>query len=59
MIIFHGLKKYIKREGAEKFTKIEDLFKALEKAKIISVAKEEQMSLLDEGMEKVYVRQFK
>lgn len=52
-------KKYIKREGAEKFTKIEDLFKALEKAKIISVAKEEQMSLLDEGMEKVYVRQFK
>lgn len=52
-------KKYMEREGAAKFTRIEDLFAALEKAKIISVAEEEQMSLLDEGKEKVYVRQFK
>lgn len=52
-------KKYIKREGAAKFTKIEDLFAALEKANIIPVVEEEQMSLLDEGMEKVYVHQFK
>nr|WP_289039261.1 DNA-processing protein DprA [uncultured Allobacillus sp.] len=52
-------KKYIKREGAAKFSKIEDLFAALEKAKIIPVVEEEQLSLIDEGMEKVYVRQFK
>jgi len=55
-------KKYIKREGAAKFTKIEDLFAELEKADIISYVKEqnvEQLSLLDEGMGEVYVHQFK
>lgn len=51
-------KKYIKREGASKFTRIEDLFVALEQAKIIPTI-EEQMSLIDEGTEKVYVHQFK
>lgn len=51
-------KKYIKREGAAKFTRIEDLFAALEQAKIIPVV-EEQMSLIGEGKDKVYVHQFK
>jgi DNA processing protein len=51
-------KKYIKREGAAKFTRIEDLFAALEKANIIPTV-EEQMSLFDEGTDKVYVHQFK
>jgi DNA processing protein len=51
-------KKYIKREGAAKFTRIEDLFTALEKANIIPTV-EEQMSLIDERTDKVYVHQFK
>lgn len=51
-------KRYIKREGAAKFTRIEDLFAALEKANIIPTV-EEQMSLIDERTDKVYVHQFK
>lgn len=49
-------RKYIKREGAVKFSRIDELFSELEKAAILP--SEEQLTLREEGTQKVYVHQF-
>jgi DNA processing protein len=51
-------KKYIKRKGAVKFSKIEELLKMLELAEIIP-SKIAQASLFSEGADTVYVHKFK
>lgn len=50
-------KRYVKREGASSFSKIDELFSALAKAKIIS-SLSEQMSLFQSTEEAAYVRRF-
>jgi len=52
-------KNYIKRPGAVKFSKIEDLLAELERSKIITDPSSCQFSLFSEGAESLYVHRVK